>query len=67
MSNKKAIPVVGAGDAVTANLTAALASGASLAEALALASAAASVVLHQVGTTGTATVAQIEELMHARE
>lgn len=57
------IDVVGAGDAVTANLTAALASGSSLLEALTLASAAASIVIHQLGTTGTASVAQIEELL----
>jgi sugar/nucleoside kinase (ribokinase family) len=57
------IDVVGAGDAVTANLTAALASGSSLLEALTLASAAASIVIHQLGTTGTATVGQIEEVL----
>jgi rfaE bifunctional protein kinase chain/domain len=57
------IDVVGAGDAVTANLTAALAAGAGLREALELANAAASVVLHQVGTTGTATVEQLRERM----
>jgi rfaE bifunctional protein kinase chain/domain len=55
------IDVVGAGDAVTANLTMALAAGATLHEALELASAAASIVLHQVGTTGTATVAQLSQ------
>ncbi len=57
------IDVVGAGDAVTANLTAALASGSSLLEALTLANAAASIVIHQLGTTGTASVAQIEEIL----
>jgi bifunctional ADP-heptose synthase (sugar kinase/adenylyltransferase) len=55
------IDIVGAGDAVTANLTAALAAGASLREALELANAAASVVIHQLGTTGTASVGQIAE------
>lgn len=55
------IDVVGAGDAVTANLAAAFAAGASLREALALANAAASVVVHQLGTTGTASPAQIAE------
>jgi bifunctional ADP-heptose synthase (sugar kinase/adenylyltransferase) len=54
------IDIVGAGDAVTANLTAALAAGASLGEALELANAAASVVIHQLGTTGTATVDEIK-------
>jgi rfaE bifunctional protein kinase chain/domain len=49
------IDVVGAGDAVTANLAAALAGGASIPDALQLAMAAASVVVHKLGTTGTAT------------
>jgi len=57
------IDIVGAGDSVTANLTAALAAGASLAEAIEIASAAASVVIHQLGTTGTASVAQISALL----
>ncbi len=57
------IDVVGAGDAVTANLTAALVAGASLPEAMELAMAAASVVVHQLGTTGTASVAQIRGLL----
>jgi len=53
------IDVVGAGDAVTANLTVALAAGAGVGEALQLAMSAASLVIHQLGTTGTATVAQM--------
>ena len=53
------IDIVGAGDSVTANLTTALAAGASLGEALEMANAAASVVIHQLGTTGTASVEQI--------
>jgi len=53
------IDIVGAGDAVTANLAAALAAGAEPAEALELAAAAASIVIHQLGATGTAAVAQI--------
>jgi rfaE bifunctional protein kinase chain/domain len=57
------IDIVGAGDAVTANLASALASGARLREALELANAAASIVVHQLGTTGTATVAQIAGLL----
>jgi rfaE bifunctional protein kinase chain/domain len=56
------VDIVGAGDAVTANLAAALAAGAGLREAMELAMAAASVVIHQLGTTGTASVAQINEL-----
>ena len=59
------IDIVGAGDAVTANLTTALAAGANLREALELAGAAASIVIHQLGTTGTASVAQIRELLLA--
>lgn len=57
------IDIVGAGDAVTANLTAALAAGANLRESLEMANAAASVVIHQLGTTGTATVKQIESCL----
>jgi rfaE bifunctional protein kinase chain/domain len=53
------IDIVGAGDAVTANLAAGLAAGATLPEACELAMGAASVVVHQLGTTGTASVAQI--------
>ena len=57
------IDIVGAGDSVTANLTAALAAGATMREALELANAAASIVVHQLGTTGTASVAQMRELL----
>lgn len=57
------IDIVGAGDAVTANLACALAAGAETAEAIALANTAASVVIHQLGTTGTASVAQIQDLI----
>jgi rfaE bifunctional protein kinase chain/domain len=57
------IDIVGAGDAVTANLATALAAGASLSESLELASAAASIVIHQLGTTGTANINQIAELL----
>ena len=53
------IDVVGAGDSVTANLGAALAAGASIREAMELAMAAASLVVHQLGTTG---VARVEEM-----
>jgi len=60
------IDIVGAGDAVTANLTAALAAGASAREALELASAAASIVIHQLGTTGAASVDQIRALLGLR-
>lgn len=53
------IDIVGAGDAVTANLATALSSGASLRESIELAAIASSVVIHQLGTTGTATVSDL--------
>lgn len=55
------IDVVGAGDAVTANLTAGLAAGASAREAMELAMAAAHTVIHQLGTTGTATIRDLAD------
>ena len=55
------IDIVGAGDSVTANLAVALAAGASLREAMALAMAAASIVIHQLGTTGTASVSSLSK------
>ena len=58
-----AIDVVGAGDAVSANLTVAMAAGANLGETLELANAAASVVVHKLGTTGTASVEEIRKLV----
>ncbi|MBI2926313.1 MAG: carbohydrate kinase [Verrucomicrobia bacterium] len=63
LSLRGEIDIVGAGDAVTANLAAALAAGAGLREALELANAASSIVIHQLGTTGTASVQQIAELL----
>ncbi|MEO8427715.1 MAG: PfkB family carbohydrate kinase [Verrucomicrobiota bacterium] len=57
------IDIVGAGDAVTANLTASLAAGATPRESMEIANAAASIVIHQLGTTGTATVEQIGNLL----
>jgi rfaE bifunctional protein kinase chain/domain len=57
------IDIVGAGDAVTANLAAALAAGATLRESLEISMTAASIVIHQLGTTGTATVSQIGTLL----
>lgn len=53
------IDIVGAGDSVTANLAAARCAEANLEESITLANAAASVVVHQLGTTGTASVEQI--------
>jgi rfaE bifunctional protein kinase chain/domain len=58
------IDIVGAGDAVTANLTAALAAGATLREALVLTEAAASIVIRQLGTTGSASVDQLKMAVH---
>ena len=57
------IDIVGAGDCVTANLIAALASGASLPDCLTIAMHASSLVIHQLGTTGTATVDGIAALL----
>jgi rfaE bifunctional protein kinase chain/domain len=57
------IDVVGAGDAVSANLAAALAGGGSPAEALELANAAASIVIHKLGTTGTADTVEISRVL----
>ena len=57
------IDIVGAGDAVSANLCAALAAGAEAPEALELANAAASVVIHQLGTTGVASVGYLRSLI----
>src|SRR5262249_40564162 len=57
------IDIVGAGDSVSANITCALAASSSLHEALELANAAASVVIHKLGTTGTASVSEIAEVL----
>ena len=53
------IDIVGAGDATMAGITAALAAGASLAEAAEVGTKAAAVTIKQIGTTGTATRAAI--------
>ncbi len=53
------IDVVGAGDAVSAHLAMALAAGASLPEAVELANLAGSIVVGKIGTTGTATIAEL--------
>ncbi len=57
------IDIVGAGDSVSANLTMALAAGATISEAMEMAMAAANTVIHQLGTTGTASLAQIGKLI----
>jgi rfaE bifunctional protein kinase chain/domain len=57
------IDVVGAGDAVMANLAAALAAGATISEAIELANGAASIVIHQLATTGCATREQLRSVV----
>jgi rfaE bifunctional protein kinase chain/domain len=57
------IDIVGAGDSVTANLTSALAAGANVREAMELAMAGASIVIHQLGTTGVASVADLAKML----
>jgi rfaE bifunctional protein kinase chain/domain len=57
------IDIVGAGDAVTANLLAALVCGASMGEAMELAMCAASIVIHKLGTTGTASRAEMKHVL----
>jgi rfaE bifunctional protein kinase chain/domain len=57
------IDIVGAGDSVSANLAMALAAGADTREAMEIAMAAANVVIHQLGTTGTASTTQIRQLL----
>jgi rfaE bifunctional protein kinase chain/domain len=57
------IDIVGAGDSVTANLTAALAAGGTLEDALSMAALASSVVIHQLGTSGSACISQMEGLL----
>ena len=59
------IDIVGAGDAVMANLTAALAAGATLREVMEIAIAAAAIVIHELGTTGTASVNQIRSVLES--
>ena len=57
------VDVVGAGDAVTAHLALALAAGASPPEAMELANLAGSVVVREIGTTGTATIDELDEAL----
>ena len=57
------IDIVGAGDSVTANVTVALAAGATTLEACRIAMAAASHTVHQVGTTGAASTLDICALL----
>lgn len=57
------IDIAGAGDAVTANLAAAFAAGATLREAIEAAAVASSIVIHQLGATGTASAEEIAARM----
>ena len=59
------IDIVGAGDSVSANLATALAAGANVREAMELAMAAASIVVHQIGTTGTASIGGMRDILFA--
>jgi len=55
------IDIVGAGDAATSGIVAALMSGASELEAAAFGNLVASITIQQLGTTGTATPEQVRE------
>jgi rfaE bifunctional protein kinase chain/domain len=57
------IDIVGAGDAVTANLISSLAAGATLKESIEIANAGAFVVIHKLGTTGTASIEEISSVL----
>jgi rfaE bifunctional protein kinase chain/domain len=57
------IDIVGAGDTVTATLSLAHAAGATSLEIMQLAQAAASLVVHQLGTTGTPDLSELRKLL----
>ena len=57
------IDIVGAGDAVSANLLTAFAAQLPVSTAIQLANAAASIVIHKVGTTGEASLREIADLV----
>ena len=57
------IDVVGAGDAVMANLALALATNGTAAESMRIAMAAASVVVKKLGTTGVSTQNEIANIL----
>lgn len=59
------IDIVGAGDSVNASVGAALCAGATLEEAAFLGNMVASIVIQQIGVTGTATAAQVLEQYQA--
>ncbi|HIL70131.1 MAG TPA: carbohydrate kinase [Verrucomicrobia bacterium] len=56
------IDIVGAGDSVTANLAAALGAGRPVDQAIQLATLASSIVIHKLGTTGTASIREMIDL-----
>ena len=58
------IDIVGAGDATMSGITASLCAGATLADAALIGNLAASVTIHQIGTTGTASRRQISETFY---
>jgi rfaE bifunctional protein kinase chain/domain len=60
------IDIVGAGDSVTAGVVSALASGAEPEEAALLGNIVASITIQQIGTTGTASPAQVRERFRTR-
>ncbi len=55
------IDIVGAGDSVMAGIVSALCSGAEPGEAALVGNLVASITIQQIGTTGTATLAQVQE------
>jgi bifunctional ADP-heptose synthase (sugar kinase/adenylyltransferase) len=55
------IDIVGAGDSTSAGIACAVAAGASLAEAAAFGNLVASITIQQLGTTGTASPAQVRQ------
>jgi rfaE bifunctional protein kinase chain/domain len=61
------IDIVGAGDSVIAGIVSALCSGAQPGEAALLGNLVASITIQQIGTTGTATPAQVRERFQCTE
>src|SRR5258708_1387869 len=55
------IDIVGAGDSTSAGIACAVAAGASLEEAAAFGNLVASITIQQIGTTGTASPAQLRQ------
>jgi bifunctional ADP-heptose synthase (sugar kinase/adenylyltransferase) len=59
------IDIVGAGDSATSGIVTALLAGASALEAAAFGNLIASITIQQLGTTGTATPAQVQQRWHS--